>query len=194
MQSSSVVCIIVLALQAVAWGSEPSAAPSPGGPLSQPDAVARALAASAEVRAAARGIRVHEALAVQAGALPNPELSGELENVGGTGRRQGFEQTESTVLLAQRIELGGERGARVRIAEQERGLSAWDHDAARLAVVALASKAFVTALAAQNRLTLASDMERLARETAAAVDRGVTAGATVPVESVRARVAVATAA
>src|SRR6185436_12476862 len=135
MQSFSIVCATVLLFQAVAWGSEPLAAPDPTGTIALSDAVARALAASADVRAAARGIRVHEALAVQAKAFPNPEISGEVENVGGSGERQGFEETESTVLLAQRIELGGKRGARVRMAEQERSLAAWDHQAARLAVV-----------------------------------------------------------
>src|SRR5262245_47550491 len=191
---SFVVCTTVLVLQAAAWASEPFHPSGPSGTLALRDAVARALAGSADVRAAARGIRVHEALAVQAGAFPNPELSGEVENVGGSGARQGFEQTESTVLLAQRIELGGKRGARMRLAEQERSLARWDHEAARLAVVAAATKAFFSALAAQERLGLAVEMERLARDTAAAIARSVAAGATTPVESTRARLAVARAA
>jgi cobalt-zinc-cadmium efflux system outer membrane protein len=82
----------------------------------------------------------------------------------------------------------------VRVAEQERSLAAWDHEAARLAVVTATTKAFVTALAAQERLALATDMQRLARDTAAAVERSVAAGAAAPVESTRARVVAARAA
>ena len=64
-----------------------------------------------------------EALSLQAGALPNPELRAEVENVGGSGSRQGFEETETTLGIAQLVELGGKRAARVRMAESERGLA-----------------------------------------------------------------------
>jgi len=93
------------------------------------------------------------------------------------------------VRVLQRIELGGKRGARRRVAEIDRDLAAWDYEVARRDVVASTTKAFVTVLAAQERRVLAAELERLARETVAAVERSVAAGAAVPVEALRARVA-----
>jgi cobalt-zinc-cadmium efflux system outer membrane protein len=92
------------------------------------------------------------------------------------------------VRIAQRIELGGKRGARRRVAEIDRDLATWDHEAARRDLVANTTRAFVATLAAQERDALALELERLARDTVAAVERSVAAGAAVPVETLRARV------
>ncbi|HWP67324.1 MAG TPA: TolC family protein [Candidatus Limnocylindria bacterium] len=185
---------VALALGAPAQAEKGPPADAPAGVLTLEAAVARALAASPAVQAAVRGVRVHEALAAQAGALPNPELHSEVENVGGSGNREGFEQTESTVSVLQRFELGGDRAARMRVAEGERQRTVWDLEAARLAVVADTTKAFVGVLAAQERVRLAREMERLADETATAFTKSVAAGAASPVNAAWARVAVARAA
>lgn len=182
------VLLIALAFHAPAWAEPAAPRAASTDPLTLRDALALAIAGSPELRAASRTVRVHDALTVQAAVLPNPELRGEVENVGGSGAREGFEDTESTVRVLQRIELGGKRGARRRVAEIDRDLAAWDYEAARRDVVASTTKAFVAVLAAQERRALAAELERVARETLAAVERSVAAGAAVPVEALRARV------
>jgi cobalt-zinc-cadmium efflux system outer membrane protein len=180
--------LIALVLHAPAWAEPAAPHAESTDPLTLRDALALAIAGSPELRAASRTVRVHDALTIQAAVLPNPELRGEVENVGGSGAREGFEDTESTVRVLQRIELGGKRGARRRVAEIDRDLAAWGYEVARRDVVASTTKAFVTVLAAQERRALAAELERLARETVAAVERSVAAGAAVPVEALRARV------
>ena len=180
---------ILLALPLLAWAGEGPPPVRPCGPLTLADAVERAIAASPDIRAASQNVRVRDALSVQAGARPNPEIQAEVENVGGSGSRQGFEETETTLRLAQRIELGGKRAARLQTAHSERSLAGWDYEVARLGVALSATKSFVATLAAQERLAVATWAERLAREAAAAVSASVDAGASAPVDAARARIA-----
>jgi len=161
----------------------------PAGALTLDDVRTRALAASPELVSGESEIRAREAHARQAGLPPNPELRTDLENVGGTGDRESFEETETTVRLSQRIELGGKRGKRRRVAELGQALAGWDLEATKLAVVANATKAFAHALAAEARLRLADDLAATARRSAEAVATRIKAGGAPPAEAARARVA-----
>ncbi len=161
----------------------------PSGVLTLTDAVALALAHHPELRVAAAEVQAKQALVGQAGLLPNPEIQGDVENVGGSGARTGFEETESTLRLSQLIELGGKRGARQRLAALDRDLAAWDEQAKRLAIRASTTKAFVGTLAAQERVRLATDLVRLSQEALGAVQRSIRAGASASIEATRARVA-----
>lgn len=162
--------------------------PQPTGDVSLRDALALTLERSPELQTFAWEIRARDARAVQAGLMPNPELRTDVENVGGSGNRESFESTETTVRLAQLVELGGKRSKRRRLAELESELATWDYQTKRLLVLQETSKAFVKALAAQERMRLATDQERLAERAIAAVGASVDAGATSPVESTRAQV------
>jgi outer membrane protein, heavy metal efflux system len=161
----------------------------PARALTLDDARARALAASPELESGASEVRAREAHARQAGLPPNPELRTDLENVGGSGDRESFEETETTVRLSQRIELGGKRGKRRRVAELGQTIAGWDLEATKLAVVANATKAFAHALAAEARLRLADDLAATARRSADAVATRIRAGGAPPAEAARARVA-----
>jgi cobalt-zinc-cadmium efflux system outer membrane protein len=156
--------------------------------LTLADALTRVLATSPELASVASEERAREAHALQAGLLPNPEFRTDLENVAGSGDREGFEETETTIRLSQLIELGGKRGKRRRVAELDRALAGWDVEAKRLAVLADATKAFVRTLAAQERLDLAVELERVARTGVDAVQAQIEAGGAPPVEAARARV------
>ena len=167
-------------------------APNPTGELALRDAVAAALVGSPELDAFSLDVRVAEARALQAGALPNPQLGLEVENVGGTGRRQAFEQTETTVFLRQLFQLGGTRAARRRAADLERELAAWQYEAARLAALTATQKAFVATLAAQERLALADERVAAASDKVSAAAERTAAGAAAPTARRRAEVELAT--
>lgn len=171
-----------------AYAAEP-ALTEPTGALSLGDALALTIEHSPHLQAYEWEVRARDARALQAGLWPNPELRTDVENLGGSGDREAFEDTETTVRLAQLFELGGKRGKRRRVAELESGLATWDYQAQRLHVLEETSKAFVKTLAAQERVRLAADQERLAERVIAAVGASVDAGATSPVESTRAQVA-----
>lgn len=165
-----------------------AAAPALAGEISLRDAIAAALASSPELATFSYDIRSREAQAIQAAARPNPQLALELEDFAGSGDRSGFDGSQTTLSLAQVVELGGKRAARVNLAERERTLAAWDFETRRVAVLTDATKAFVAVLALQDRQALVRELEALAQETLRSVASTVRAGAVSPVEEERARV------
>ena len=183
-------------------GVEPEAAPpalpatatgDPRGVLSLRQALHETLLHNPELLAFSFELRAVEARRLQAGLLPNPELSAELENFGGTGSTRGVESAEATIQLSQLIELGGKRAKRLRLAGLERDVAGFDYEAKRLEIFTDTTKAFVEALAAQERLALTAELLRLAERVLGAVSERVKAGKVSPVEETRARIAVSTA-
>lgn len=162
-------------------------------PITLRDALARALRDSPQLAAFSWEVRAREAAALQAGLLPNPELSIELENFGGSGEFGGFDASENTVRLAQLIELGGKRTKRRAVALRERELAGWDYEAARIDTLTRVALAFVDVLAAQERLALTQQLVAAGEKALAVVDDQVEAGAVSAVEHSRADVALASA-
>ncbi|MBN1359531.1 MAG: TolC family protein [Sedimentisphaerales bacterium] len=129
-----------------------------------------------------------QARTLGAGLRPNPELEVEVESVGGTGERTGFDAAETTIQLGQLIELGGKRDRRIRAASLAQELAQWDYESARLDVLKEVTDAFVEVLAAQERLALAEQLGELSRQAQSAVAQRVEAGKDAPVQSLRAGV------
>lgn len=137
--------------------------PSVTEPLTLPDALALASARSPRLAAAAWQVRVREGRALQAGLRPNPEFAAEFEEFAGTGSLSGFDTTESTLLVAQRIETAGKRPKRRRAAEIDADMAAWEREAIRLGVVTSVARAFYEVLAAQERIALMEELVAVAR-------------------------------
>ncbi|MGD9762907.1 MAG: TolC family protein [Candidatus Binatia bacterium] len=154
------------------------------------EALAKALESSPELESARLAVSAGEARARQAGALPNPELKAELENIGGSGAFRGADSAESTLRLSQLVELGGKRSARHRQAERERDVAAAELEVRRAQVVARTARAFIDALALQERVQIAEALQRLSQEARAAVDARLRAGAATQAEVLRAQLAV----
>lgn len=68
------------------------------------------------IQAAIASIRSAEGNAVQAGLLPNPEATIEVENFGGNKNLRDFKGAEFTVGVQQTIEVGGKRSHRTNVA------------------------------------------------------------------------------
>ena len=170
-----------------------SSAGEPQGALSLRQALHETLLKNPELLAFSFELRAIEARRLQAGLLPNPELSAELENFGGTGSTRGVQNSEATIQLSQLIELGGKRAKRLHAAGLERDIAGFDYEAKRLEILTDTTKAFVEALAAQERLALTTDLLRLAERVLGTVSERVKAGKVSPVEETRARIAVSTA-
>src|SRR6185503_6219158 len=122
LSSSAFAIAVLLAASRPSLGGD-----SPAGVLRLRDAVAAALVSNPALAAFSAEIRSREAQALQAGLLPNPAALVEVENLGGSGDRQGFEQTESTIWLSQLLPLTGEPGKRRDVADRERDLAEWDY-------------------------------------------------------------------
>ena len=105
------VCVALVLLAA------PVAAAQSQRALTLPQALQRALAANPRLTEADREVGMAAGRRLQAGAIPNPEISFELDNAFGTGDLRGLTSAETTLQLSQLIELGGKpRGDRPRVA------------------------------------------------------------------------------
>ena len=143
----------------------------PAGALTLRSALAAALLNSPALAAFSWEVRAREGRALQAGLLPNPVFRLELEEFGGGGRRAVFDGAEAAIRLRQLLELGGKRAKRQQVETLNRDLAAWDYETLRLDVFTEVMKAFVTALSAQERVTLAEEQVRLAEEAVQTVAR-----------------------
>ncbi len=170
--------------------ARPEVRAEPSGTLTLVEALRAAVSRSPALAAFSWEVRARDAELLQAGALPNPELSTEVEDFAGSGERRAFRGSQTTLSFAQLIELGGKRAKRERVALLDRDLAAWDYEAARLSVLTETTKAFVETLALQDRAGLAAEVEQIANEALRTVRATVRAGATSPVEASRAGVAV----
>jgi cobalt-zinc-cadmium efflux system outer membrane protein len=175
---------------ALSSAAQEASATSEESDLTLSEAAAKALESNPDLAAFAWELRAAEARVLQAGLRPNPELSIEAEEVrlddgaefrtrtldaslGGplvygrekaSGIRGGFQEAEFTIAVAQLIELGRKRALRVLQAEREVDLVEWDYATTRQAVLNEVAQAFAEVLAAQERLALAEEHLRLARQ------------------------------
>lgn len=164
----------------------------PAGVITLRDALVLALSRNPELGTYPYEFRAADARAQQAGLSPNPELEIEIEEFAGSGDRSGFDAAETTIRIGQPIELGGKRAKRTRVAQLAGQLTRWDYESARLDVAREATQAFVTVLAAQERVALFEKLVDLSRKAQSAVAQRVEAGRDSPVDGLRASVALST--
>ncbi len=120
-------------------------------PLTLTSALASALVANPRLTAAERDIGMAAGRNTQAGALPNPNLSLEVDNAAGSGSYQGLDLAEQPLQISQLVELGGKREARMAAAGAGVGVARWEREAIRLQVLAETASAFAAVLGAQQR-------------------------------------------
>lgn len=153
------------------------------------EALARAVKLSPELATFSYDLRAADALVLQAGLKPNPELAGSVENPTGSGRFKNGDELEQTLQLSRLLELGGKRPARVAEARAERVLIEWEYEAKRVDVLKDTTLAFVGVLAAQRSQELAKETVSLLEKAVSAADERVKAARAATVDSVRANVA-----
>ncbi len=154
----------------------------------------QALARTAEhprLRAQSHAERAADALIEQAGLRPNPTLDFTVENFAGTGALRGVDGLEGTAEYSQTIERGDKRGRRTALATREQAITQAESAVLRHELRAATAAAGINVVAAQARLALAAGPRQLARETLAAVEARVRAGAASPAEAARARATLA---
>ena len=163
---------------AIALGSAPALAervdesvelPALTGEITLGDALAAALLGSPELASMASGVRAREAQTLQASARPNPELALEVEDFAGSGERRALGVSQTTLSVAQLVDLGARRSTRIRVAEIEADLASNDYEVRRVAVLADTTKAFLRVLALQERTELVRDLESVSRASLSAV-------------------------
>jgi cobalt-zinc-cadmium efflux system outer membrane protein len=169
--------------------SSPIAAQENSRTLALSQALQRALAANPRLTAAERDIGIASGRRIQAGAIPNPELSASVENVAGSGPYRGTQSAETTLQLSQLVELGGKRDARIALGTAELDSATWQRRAIRLEVLSETATAFVTILAAQRRAQILEQQVAALDRLTPLLQRRVDAGASSPAEIIRGQVA-----
>ncbi|MEC4724638.1 TolC family protein [Shewanella sp. D64] len=94
-------------------------------------------------------LRVNEALTIQAGITPNPEFSVEVENVLGTGDKQGVDNAEISLGLSQLVELGDKRQRRIDFAQAGERQKLAEYELIRLDILSQATQAYYQVLRLQ---------------------------------------------
>lgn len=121
----------------------------------------------------------------------NPILSVEVENFAGTGPYAGFNGTETTASVNQRLDLGGRRRARMTLAEAELAAQEYRFAIARAELGQQVRNLFAFGVAARDNLALARENEARARELSRIARELVDAGKEPPLRGMRADAALA---
>lgn len=124
----------------------------------------------------------------KANTRPNPELSLEAENFGGSGPASGWDAAETTLLIHQPVETGGKRRARTAEAEAGKELSLAESEGCRLDLWVAFVDRYAEALQAREQEAIAEDNLRLIHELFLLVSQRVQAGKVAPLEASRAEV------
>lgn len=151
------------------------AAAQQAAPLTIQDAIARAIESDPSIKAAGAGVDAARGTVRQARARPNPELSAEVENFGGRDDLRGFSGAESTFGVAQEIELGGQRSARMRLADRQLHGAELDRVLRGLDLIKDVQTAYYDALAAGELVIIAQERLSTAQSLNASVARRVAA-------------------
>lgn len=138
-------------------------------------AIERAVEADPGIRAAAAGVDAARGGVQQARVRPNPELSAEAENFGGRGDLRGFSGAETTFALSQQVEIGGQRRARIRLADRELHGAELDRALRGLDLIRDVQSAYYEALAAQDLVRIAEERVATAEALNTSVARRVAA-------------------
>ena len=157
--------------------------------MSLAQALQRALAANPRLTAAERDIGIASGLKVQAGVLPNPDLSFELDNALGSGRFKGLQSAETNLQLSQVVELGGKREARLAAGDAGISTAVWQGRAARLEVLSETAVAFITVVSAERRIEIFDEQISGLDQLIPLLQKRVQEGASSPAETLRAQVA-----
>ena len=165
----------------------------PTGVVTLQQALELALEHNPALKAFSWDIRAAEAGRLQASLRPNPTLAVEIEEIGGEGDRSGFDGAETTVAIAQPIEMGQKRARRTTLASLDKELAEWDYEGKRLDVIREATEAFIAVLASQERLALTEELVGIAEKAHSTVTQRVKAGRDSPIEQTKSGVELATA-
>jgi outer membrane protein, heavy metal efflux system len=187
---------LLMLLPSVTFGAAPDISLKqsfrPGDVLALPEVIVQVLLHNPELEAFSLEVRAREAHALQAGLYKNPNIIFDVQDVFGSGGFKKVQQSQSTIVLSQVIELGGKRTKRERAALSHKDLAFWDYETARMNILTRVAKAYTDALTAQEKLKLARELEKLSIKSYNAVKARVIAGKVSPIHEVKAQVALST--
>jgi len=176
------VCLAALVL------AFPAAAQETAPVLSLHEAIKAALEKSPAIGSKTEQTEAMRAATSKAGALPNPELSVEAENIGGDGPYEGFGGAEITYGMSQLVELPGKRSGRTDVAQSEEQKSVYEGEAARLDLIRDVVTAYASVVAAEDEQKILREERDLASNVYESVAAKVEAGKEPPIQKNKASI------
>ncbi len=183
------VWLVAFGLCIPAW-AQTTASPT----LSLESAITQAVQSSPALSSAHAAFFAAQGSTRQAGALSNPEVTFDAENLAGSGDFKGTNAAEYTYGISQKIELGGKRTSRRAQALAEQNAIGKDVQATRLDVIRDVTIAYGDILALQQKSALAKKQEELAKDILTNVTQRVGAARDPLIYKSQAEVSFATAA
>ena len=144
--------------------------------LTLPEAIEHTLAKNPELQVFPLREKALQGKAQTEALRPALEAGIEVENFAGSGDYSGTEAMDTTLSLSSVLELGQKRDARMAVADARLDRLRAEQEVAALDASGEVARRFLDALAAQERLALAREAEKLAGETVQAVKRRAEAG------------------
>ncbi|MBN9262186.1 MAG: TolC family protein [Hyphomicrobium sp.] len=153
------------------------------------EAIERALGADARLTAGRYEVEAAHGGVIQAGRRPNPEISVELEDFAGTGQYRGAQSATLTISLAQKLELGGKRDARVAVAQGKEEVAHAEIAVLIRDIVTQTKLDYIHVLGAQQRVELLAAAAKRFDDLLPGLRRRVEAGASPPADVSRGELA-----
>ena len=150
-------------------------------------ALEQALTKNPELSALQLEFNKAQARTFQTSRLPNPELSVDVENFGGSGELRQSDAIETTVMISQPFLLGGKRSKQQKVNILEEELSKWDLRALRLKIINEVHKAFIDVIGSQEFVKLNRELVTIEEEVYRSVKERVLAGKVSPIEEIKAK-------
>lgn len=178
---------LALCLAALVW-AYPANAQEATPALSLHQAIKTALEKSPAFGSAIDRSKAMKAATSKAGALPNPEVSVEAENIAGDGPYKDFKSAEITYGMSQLIEMPGKRAGRVAVADSGEQKSLYERDATRLDLIRDVVIAYAEVVAAEDELEILKEERDLATNVYDSVAAKVDAGKEPPIQKNKAAI------
>ncbi|MDY0213805.1 MAG: TolC family protein, partial [Desulfuromonadaceae bacterium] len=164
--------------------SPSTSTPTPlvSGGISEAEALELALHYHPRLNAFAHATQARTHIVRQAGRVPNPELELVLEDFGGSGAYSGSSNAETSLIVHQRLELGGKGKRRVAVAQADAQLTQQQLTAFTAELRALVRERYVDVMAAQQRLDMAQQQLELCHTMLNMVTERITTGKSATME------------
>lgn len=157
------------------------------------EALRLAISHNPSLAAAIHEMKAREGVARQDALLPNPVLSAEFEEFGGSGIFSGSDVMTGSIGISQEFLLGGKLSKRKLLAEEIRKSTILEKET-RLAILSNeVSKRFIDVFVAQEKLKLAENDLELTLASAEVVSKRVASGEVSPLEKTKFEVEIAAA-
>lgn len=152
------------------------------GTIDLKEALTLSLKNNPEIKAFLSNIEAKDGLLIQSGLYPNSEINVEIENFGGSGAAQGFNEAETTILISQLIPIYGKIGKKVKVSRINKNIAELEYESNKLDVFLSTKKSFLDVLSNQEKLSLTEQLVNISEQVNTTISQMVEAGKESPIE------------